>query len=57
MRGAGRSVDDVMVITGLLALIIGITLGLVGGGGALLTVPALVHVAGFAPRDAIVASL
>lgn len=44
-------------ITVVLALLIGTSLGLVGGGGAILTVPALVHVGGFAPRDAIVASL
>ena len=44
-------------ITIVLALLIGASLGLVGGGGAILTVPALVHVAGFPPRDAIVASL
>jgi uncharacterized membrane protein YfcA len=41
----------------LLALLIGGSLGLVGGGGSILTVPALVHAGGFAPRDAIVASL
>ena len=41
----------------LLALLIGASLGLVGGGGAILTVPALVHLGGFAPRDAIAASL
>jgi uncharacterized membrane protein YfcA len=46
-----------MGITIALALLIGASLGLVGGGGAILTVPALVLVAGFAPRDAIVASL
>jgi uncharacterized membrane protein YfcA len=40
-----------------LALLIGASLGLVGGGGSILTVPALVHAGGFAPRDAIVASL
>jgi len=39
-----------------LALLIGASLGLVGGG-SILTVPALVHVVGFAPRDAISASL
>ncbi len=44
-------------ITVLLALVIGTSLGLVGGGGAILTVPALVHGGGFPPRDAIVASL
>lgn len=41
----------------LLALLIGASLGLVGGGGSILTVPALVHAGGFAPRDAIVSSL
>ena len=41
----------------LLALLIGASLGLIGGGGAILTVPALVHAGGFTPRDAIVASL
>jgi uncharacterized membrane protein YfcA len=40
-----------------LALLIGGSLGLVGGGGAILTVPALVHGGGFAPRAAIAASL
>jgi len=40
-----------------LALVIGASLGLVGGGGSILTVPALVYAVGFAPRDAIVASL
>ena len=41
----------------MLALVIGASLGLVGGGGSILTVPALVHAVGFAPREAIVASL
>jgi uncharacterized membrane protein YfcA len=40
-----------------LALLIGGSLGLVGGGGSILTVPALVYAGGFAARDAIVASL
>ena len=44
-------------LTVVLALFIGTSLGLVGGGGSILTVPALVHAGGFAPRDAIVASL
>lgn len=44
-------------LTALLALLIGASLGLVGGGGSILTVPALVYAGGFAPRDAIVASL
>lgn len=44
-------------VTVVLALLIGTSLGLVGGGGSILTVPALVYAGGFAPRDAIVASL
>ena len=44
-------------VTIVLALLIGASLGLVGGGGSILTVPALVYAGGFAPRDAIVASL
>ena len=44
-------------LTVVLALFLGTSLGLVGGGGSILTVPALVHAGGFAPRDAIVASL
>ncbi len=44
-------------VTIVLALLIGGSLGLVGGGGSILTVPALVLAGGFAPRDAIVASL
>lgn len=39
-------------VTIALALVIGASLGLVGGGGSILTVPALVHAGGFAPREA-----
>jgi uncharacterized membrane protein YfcA len=45
------------VIAVALALVIGAAMGLVGGGGAILTVPVLVLAGGFAPREAIVASL
>lgn len=40
-----------------LALLIGITLGLLGGGGSILTVPVLTYVVGFPPAEAITASL
>ncbi|MBP6631793.1 MAG: sulfite exporter TauE/SafE family protein [Kofleriaceae bacterium] len=40
-----------------LSLLIGISLGLLGGGGSILTVPILTGVAGFADKPAIAASL
>lgn len=40
-----------------LALLIGMTLGTLGGGGSILTVPVLVYVMGFEPKDAIAMSL
>ena len=39
------------------ALAIGISLGLFGGGGSILTVPALVYLGGLAPFEATTASL
>lgn len=57
LRGADRTSDPMTPLAAVLALVIGGSLGLVGGGGSILTVPALVHAGGFAPRDAIVASL
>ena len=36
---------------------IGLSLGLMGGGGSILTVPILVYVLGFAPKLAIAMSL
>jgi uncharacterized protein len=57
MRGSNPTLDAVTPLAVLLAVLIGGSLGLVGGGGSILTVPALVHAGGFAPRDAIVASL
>ncbi|MBB0244320.1 TSUP family transporter [Streptomyces alkaliphilus] len=41
----------------LLALLIGVSLGLLGGGGTILTVPLLVHVAGMDAKEAIATSL
>lgn len=40
-----------------LALLMGVTLGLFGGGGSILTVPVLTYVVGVAPRTAFAASL
>lgn len=40
-----------------LAVIVGVTLGLLGGGGSILTVPILTYVIGMDPREAIAASL
>jgi hypothetical protein len=40
-----------------LAALIGVSLGLLGGGGSTLTVPVFVYVLGFAPKDAIAMSL
>jgi uncharacterized membrane protein YfcA/uncharacterized membrane protein YedE/YeeE len=40
-----------------LSLVIGLTLGLLGGGGSILTVPILVYVLHVAPKDAIAMSL
>ena len=41
----------------LLALIVGVTLGLLGGGGSILTVPILNYVMGMEPQEAIASSL
>jgi uncharacterized membrane protein YfcA len=40
-----------------LAVLIGLTLGMLGAGGSILTVPVLVHVMGFEPKSAIAMSL
>lgn len=41
----------------ILSATIGLSLGLVGGGGSIVTVPILVYVAGLAPREAVALSL
>ncbi len=41
----------------LLGFGIGLSLGLLGGGGSILTVPALVYIVGFSPQAAVTASL
>jgi uncharacterized protein len=45
------------LVTALLSLIIGVVLGTLGGGGAILTLPLLVYVAGAPTRPAIATSL
>ena len=40
-----------------LSVLIGLSLGVLGGGGSILTVPILVYVAGFEAKEAIAASL
>ncbi len=40
-----------------LGVVIGLTLGLLGGGGSILTVPALVYIVGQSPQAAVTASL
>jgi len=44
-------------VAAILALLIGVSLGLLGGGGSILTLPVLVYVVGIAPKDAIATSL
>ena len=41
----------------LLAVLVGVALGLLGGGGSILTVPLLVYVAGLEAKEAIATSL
>lgn len=46
-----------MITVLVLAVAVGISLGLLGGGGSILTVPLLTYVAGFPPKEAIASSL
>ena len=46
-----------LVLTLLFSVLIGLSLGLLGGGGSILTVPILTYVAGMNPKEAIAASL
>jgi uncharacterized membrane protein YfcA len=45
------------LLAGALALVVGLTLGLLGGGGSILTVPAIVYSMGIDPKTAVVMSL
>lgn len=46
-----------MILTLVLSVLIGVSLGLLGGGGSILTVPILVYAAGLEPKDGIATSL
>jgi uncharacterized membrane protein YfcA len=46
-----------MILTLLLSSLIGLSLGLLGGGGTMLTVPVLLYTAGLDPKEAIATSL
>lgn len=46
-----------LVLNGLLGFVIGASLGLLGGGGSILTVPALVYLVGQTPQVAVTTSL
>ena len=48
---------DPLLINVLFGLVIGLSLGFLGGGGSILTVPALVYVVGQSPHAAVTASL
>jgi uncharacterized protein len=47
----------VLLATLVLSLLIGVSLGLLGGGGSILTVPILTYVAGMAAKDAIMSAM
>ncbi|WP_247827254.1 sulfite exporter TauE/SafE family protein [Arthrobacter antioxidans] len=47
----------VLILVLALSILIGLSLGVLGGGGSILTVPILVYVAGFEAKEAIAASL
>ena len=46
-----------IALTVALAVLVGVTLGLLGGGGSILTVPLLAYVAGMDAKEAITTSL
>lgn len=47
----------ILILVLALSVVIGLSLGVLGGGGSILTVPILVYVAGFEAKEAIAASL
>ena len=47
----------IQILAALLGALVGLALGLVGGGGSILTVPALIYGLGLDPHDAVTASL
>jgi uncharacterized membrane protein YfcA len=53
----GGELADMMVLTVGLAVFVGVSLGLLGGGGSILTVPLLAYVAGLDATQAVASSL
>ncbi|RNE49645.1 sulfite exporter TauE/SafE family protein [Corynebacterium alimapuense] len=49
--------DLTLIVVMILAVVVGLSLGLLGGGGSILTVPLLTYVAGMDAKEAIAASL
>lgn len=49
--------EPTLIIALALAVLVGVSLGLLGGGGSILTVPILTYVVGMEPREAIASSL
>lgn len=49
--------DATIIIALALAVLVGVSLGLLGGGGSILTVPILTYVLGMPPQEAIAASM
>jgi uncharacterized membrane protein YfcA len=56
-KGIGPAARFGMVILAAIGVVLGLLLGVLGGGGSILTVPALVYAAGVAPKSAIAMSL
>ena len=46
-----------LVLAAALSFVVGIVLGMLGGGGVILTLPMLVYVVGLEPKPAVTASL
>jgi uncharacterized protein len=53
----GMAITAPLVLTLVLSILIGVSLGLLGGGGSILTVPILTYVLGMDPKHAITSSL
>ncbi len=49
--------EQLLILTLVLTVLVGVSLGLLGGGGSILMVPLLTYVAGLEPQQAITASL
>jgi uncharacterized membrane protein YfcA len=54
---AMKPIVQALIVPAMLAILVGVALGLLGGGGSILTVPILVYAAGLPPHEAIATSL